>query len=223
MVYHLTSLPHWRLLRPEFRAAIGGETAWDQLGFDTQRIKRWHPLNQSLYLTYKTHLPGLLLNHRGDRMAMANSVEVRYPFLDESVIDLCCRIDPRWKLRGLFGDKFLLRQTALRILPKALATRRKAMFRAPFADTLLTDSAPYLRQLVTAESLRRTDYFDAGRVAEMLAGLQGGNFAGPSRFFREMALCAVVGTQLWHHLFLGGGLCELPQWQAPAVDAPAIA
>ena len=51
-------------------------------------MRRWHPLNQSLYFGYKIHLPGLLLNHKGDRVAMANSVETRYPFLDEDVISL---------------------------------------------------------------------------------------------------------------------------------------
>ncbi|PYT07789.1 MAG: asparagine synthetase B, partial [Acidobacteria bacterium] len=114
-----------------------GETAYDQLEFDTTRTSRWHPLNQSLYMGYKTQLPGLLLNHRGDRASMANSVETRYPFLDESLIELCCRIDPRWKLRGLSRDKYLLRLAARRLLPKHLAERRKAMFRAPFANTLL--------------------------------------------------------------------------------------
>jgi asparagine synthase (glutamine-hydrolysing) len=32
-----------------------------------------------------------------------------------------------------------------------------------------------------------------------------------------MGLCAVVGTQLWHHLYMGGGLCELPTWQSLAL------
>jgi hypothetical protein len=27
-----------------------------------------------------------------------------------------------------------------------------------------------------------------------------------------MGLVAVVATQLWHHLFLGGQLAELPMW-----------
>ena len=34
------------------------------------------------------HLPGLLLNAKGDRVAMHSSVETRYPFLDEDVFDV---------------------------------------------------------------------------------------------------------------------------------------
>ncbi len=28
----------------------------------------------------------------------------------------------------------------------------------------------------------------------------------------ELGLTAVVATQLWHHLFMGGELAELPTW-----------
>ena len=31
----------------------------------------------------------------------------------------------------------------------------------------------------------------------------------------DIGLTFVVSTQLWHHLFCGGGLCELPEWTAP--------
>ena len=222
LVYHLTSRPRWWFLRDEWRAETDGETAYDQLEFDGSRVGRWHPLNQSLYMGYKTQLPGLLLNHRGDRAAMANSVETRYPFLDESVIDLCCRIDPRWKLRGLTGDKHLLRLTARQLLPKELAMRPKRMFLAPFANTLLTGTIPYVEQLLSAESLRRTPYFSPERVDEVFSRVRRGACAPPLRLFYEMALCAVVGTQLWHHLFVGGGLCELPSWTAPVVDSRTV-
>jgi len=41
----------------------------------------------------------------------------------------------------------------------------------------------------------------------------------------EMGLMAVAGTQLWHHLYMGGGLADLPEWSAvpppAAVEASA--
>ena len=40
---------------------------------------------------------------------MANSVEARYPFLDEKVVDFCTKISPKWKLNGLHRDKHVLR------------------------------------------------------------------------------------------------------------------
>jgi asparagine synthase (glutamine-hydrolysing) len=37
----------------------------------------------------------------------------------------------------------------------------------------------------------------------------------PRSFIYDMGLTSVVATQLWHHLFMGGGLCDLPTWTAP--------
>jgi asparagine synthase (glutamine-hydrolysing) len=39
----------------------------------------------------------------------------------------------------------------------------------------------------------------------------------------EMGLTGVITTQLWHHTFLGGGLADLPAWQAPSVPEAAAA
>jgi hypothetical protein len=36
-----------------------------------------------------------------------------------------------------------------------------------------------------------------------------------------MGLVAVTATQLWHHLFMGGGLADLPEWSG--IPTPAAA
>ena len=46
---------------------------------------------------------------------------------------------------------------------------------------------------------------------------QGGNI----NTFLKMGLTGVLSTQLWHHLYMGGGLCELPDHSArPQVERP---
>ena len=32
-----------------------------------------------------------------------------------------------------------------------------------------------------------------------------------------MGLTCVVSTQLWHHIYCGGGLCDLPTWSPPGM------
>ena len=70
------------LLRQNLKEALGNHVAYDDLDLDVERLRRWHPLNRSLYIGYKIQLAGLLLSQKGDRIAMANSVETRYPFLE---------------------------------------------------------------------------------------------------------------------------------------------
>ena len=105
---------------------------------------------------------------------MANSVETRYPFLDEDVIAFASRLHPRWKLHGLRGDKYLLRQAAARLLPEAVAQRKKAMFRAPLAETFLAKPPSFVRDLISPDSLARTGYFDASAIARDSAALTSG-------------------------------------------------
>ena len=221
IMYNLVATSRDRYYSAELKERLGSFVAYEDLALDLERMRRWHPLNRSLYLGCKVHLAGLLLNQKGDRVAMANSVEARYPFLDEDVITFASRIHPRWKLRGLMGDKYLLRQAAARILPDAVAQRKKAMFRAPLAETFLAKPPSFVRDLVSPDSLARTGYFNAAAVQRDCAVLaQGERKLGT---FASLGLGGVVATQLWHHLYLGGGLCELPHVEHQAGAEPAVA
>jgi asparagine synthase (glutamine-hydrolysing) len=204
------------------KETLSTHVAYEDLALNTERMRRWHPLNQSLYMGYKVLLSGLLLNHKGDRVAMANSVETRYPFLDEDLIKMCARVHPRWKLNGPFSDKYLLRQAAARWLPRETALRPKAMFRAPFAATFLDDPPPYVEQLMSEDSLNRTGYFDTAEVRRQF-GHDGHASDGKRQFFSGMGLATVLATQLWHHLYLGGGLCELPTPDYARPRVPVLA
>ena len=109
-------------------------------------------------------LAGLLMIAKGDRIAMNSSVETRYPFLDEDVVDFCASIAPEYKLRGL-TEKWLLRQVAARTLPPKIANRPKTMFRASMSGTFLGPGRPaWVDQLLSPESLRATGYFDPEAV-----------------------------------------------------------
>ncbi len=217
-LYSLVSMSRRRFYGDDFFDRLEGHVAFEDLDLNLDRIRRWDPLNQSLYFGYKTMLPGLLLNHKGDRVAMANSVETRYPFLDEDVIAFCAQVHPRWKLRGIRQDKHLLRRSAASYLPEEIVNRPKAMFRAPFADTFFASAPAYVGQLLSPESLRQTGYFDAAQVEKYYRAFRTG--ASGRRVFVEMGLASVIATQLWHHLYLGGGLCDLPTWSAPQLETP---
>lgn len=216
-VYGLMSLSRPRFYSAATRAALADYTAYADLGLNVDRMRRWHPLNRSLYLAGRIHLPGLLLNAKGDRVAMHSSVETRYPFLDEEVFDFLAPLDPRWKFPGL-QDKYLLRLLAERWLPRSIAWRKKAMFRAPF-DSFHEQEAPlFVDQLLSNESLAKTGYFSAEAVHTWRIASRQMKAGSNQRTGLEMGLAAVVSTQLWHHTFIDGSLADLPRWTPPRTE-----
>lgn len=203
-LYAACSLSGYRVYSDELLEQMGSHTACEDLVLNREKMRRWHPLNRSLYLGYKVMLAGLLMSHKGDRPAMANSVETRFPFLDEEVVEFCASVDPELKLKGWFRDKHLLRTYAAAHLPAAIANRPKHIFRARYAGSFLDPEPAYVRQLLSPESLRKTGYFDPARVDYARSRL-----GKPLSGREDLALVGVIATQLWHHMFLGGGLCDL--------------
>jgi asparagine synthase (glutamine-hydrolysing) len=214
-IYGLMSMSKLRFFSSELREKLGDHLPYEDLGLDTQRLKRWHPLNRELYLSARVHLCGLLLNAKGDRVAMHSSVETRYPFLDEAVFDYLAKVPPKWKLRGL-RDKAILRRVAGRWLPKSIAWRRKAMFRAPFDSFHLDQAPPFVEQLLSEESLKRTGYFDVQAVRHWRTAFRQMRPRSSQRVSVEMGLVGVLATQLWHHTYVEPRLADLPG-ERPAV------
>jgi asparagine synthase (glutamine-hydrolysing) len=67
-------------------------------------------------------------------------------------------------------------------------------------------------QLLSEESLRRTGYFDVAAVRHWRQAFRKMRPGSLPRMSVEMGLVAVVGTQLWHHLFIDGNLADMPTW-----------
>ena len=119
-IYGLVSLSKLRFFGPALREVMAHNLPYADLGLNLERAKRWHPLNRGLDVGARVHLPGLQMHAKGDRIGMHNSVETRYPFLDEDVVAFLAGIDPRMKMKG-FGDKHILRMMAERYLPSQIA------------------------------------------------------------------------------------------------------
>jgi asparagine synthase (glutamine-hydrolysing) len=217
--YGLLGLSKLRFYAAPMRAVLERTNPWAELDIPLERAKRWHPLNRGIWVAARVTLAGHLLQAKGDRVSMHSSVEVRYPFLDETIFDFLAKLHPRWKLRG-FRDKHLLRLLAERWLPPSVYKRRKAIFRAPLDSFHIEPEPTFVGQLLSEESLRSTGYFDVKEVHYWRRNFRRMRVGSLPRLSVEMGLAAVVATQLWHHLFLGGKLAELPTWSVSA--APPV-
>jgi asparagine synthase (glutamine-hydrolysing) len=215
-IYGAMSMAKLRFFSHDMLKTLSDHIPFEDLQLNRERLQRWHPLNRELYLGARAHLPGLLLSGKGDRVAMNSSVETRYPFLDEEVFSFIAKLHPRWKLHGLH-DKYLLRKLGLRWLPREIALRRKAMFRAPFDSFHLDNAPPFIEQLLSQESLRRTGYFNPEAVRHWRQAYRGMWLNPGQRVSIEMGLVGVVATQLWHHTFIDSTLADLPSWSMGSV------
>jgi asparagine synthase (glutamine-hydrolysing) len=196
-----------RFFSAAMKERLADHEPFADLRLDPARLRRWHLLHRGLGVGARTLLAGMLLSSKGDRAAMHSSVEVRYPFLDEEVFTFLAGLHPRWKRRGLRA-KYLLRKVAERWLPREIAWRPKAMFRAPL-DPFHGPHAPGLiAQLLRPESLRRSGYFDAEAVCRWRQSYRTLRAGSPARVSVEMGLVGVVATQLWHHLFIDSTLAD---------------
>ncbi len=149
-------------------------------------------LAKAMYLEDKLFLSHYLLTCQGDRMAMANSVEIRPPYLDVRVIDLMARVPPQWKILGL-DEKHILKRAFRGVLPPSITGRTKHPYRAPiqqaFAGRLGTEE---YAEALSEKAIREAGLFDPGQVERLLRKVE----AGESRSETEgMALAGVLSTQ----------------------------
>jgi asparagine synthase (glutamine-hydrolysing) len=207
-LYGIMSLNKLRFFAGAAREYILQHSALEDLDLPPE-LPRWHRFHRQMYFGARIMLPGHLLASKGDRIAMHSSVEGRYAFLDEDVITFMAQLHPRWKLRGLLQDKYVERLVAQRWLPPQIAWRRKHMFRAPMDSWAKMGAQNWIDQVLSPAAINRVGLFDVKAVVEARRQLQQPG-RGWLRTSLEMGLTAVTATQLWHHLYISGDLCDLP-------------
>ena len=95
------------------------------------------------------------------------------------------------------------------------------MFRANLGRAFLHANRPaWIDQLLSDASLRATGFFSPAGVHRARVAQQQLPRRSLLRFSLDLGLSAVVSTQLWHHLYCGGNLADLPIWTAPIAATP---
>ena len=124
-----------------------------------ENFKEWSPLARSQWLETTVFMSGYLLSSQGDRMAMANSVEGRYPFLDYRVIEFCSGLPSDFKLKGL-NEKYLLKKLMKGRIPESIIKRPKQPYRAPISSVFLTKDRPeYVNEMLSESFTKRAGIF----------------------------------------------------------------
>lgn len=201
--------PRWDLtskiklfFSPEVRAQLSGSRVPGGL---EQRLPAgyggWHPFCQAQYLEAGYLLPGYILSSQGDRVAMAHSVEGRYPFLDYRVMEFAAKLPPHLKMKVL-NEKYLLKRAMKDHIPPAIRKRPKQPYRAPEGRSFFTRSArAWVEDLLRPERLRQGGLFHAPAVEKLVQKFRQGEAPGIKD---NMALVGIVSTQLVAEQFIDG-------------------
>jgi asparagine synthase (glutamine-hydrolysing) len=153
------------------------------------------PLEAALYLDARLGLADGLLTYF-DRTSMACSVEVRVPFLDHELVELCARIPSSHKVHRL-QTKHVLREASRGLIPDFVLDKKKEGFfgnsvgswvgaaGGALVDRVLLGPDPAYAAVIDPSAVRRA-------VAEWRAGRTG----------NEKLLLALLMLELWLSEFL---------------------
>jgi asparagine synthase (glutamine-hydrolysing) len=144
-------------------------------------------INNSLYFEIKTFLPGLLLV--GDKLSMANSLEERFPFMDNDLVNFAQTIPVKYKLGNLekmmrideneigkknkiyqeFDDgKNILRKAMASFMPEKIIQRKKQGFSAPDESWYRGENADYIKELLLNKKTVSADFINPDYVRKIV-------------------------------------------------------
>ena len=109
------------------------------------------------FIELQLRLPELLLM-RTDKMSMANSVEIRVPFLDRDLMDFAMRVPDAYKLRDGIS-KEPLKRLATQYVPHKDIYRPKTGFGAPIHQWFKGELGDALQDMLSADRIA-CDLFD---------------------------------------------------------------
>lgn len=103
---------------------------------------------------------------KADKMSMANSLEVRVPFLDKELMKIASHIPVAYKVNKS-TTKIALRQAASRTLPQKCADKKKLGFPIPIREWIKQEDYFQLIQATFQNEISKT-FFDTELLIKLL-------------------------------------------------------
>jgi asparagine synthase (glutamine-hydrolysing) len=180
------------LLKKEFHPALGN--SFKPTYQHSKNCFAENHLNQILYNDLKMYLEGDIL-FKVDRASMANSLEVRVPFLNRRILDLAMNMPLDFKLNRLTG-KYLLKKAMAPFLPSEIINRPKKGFNIPIAQWLAGDLYPLLRDLLSSARIEAQGLFNSSFIEILIQ-----EHFSKQKDHRKL-LWTLLVFQLWHQKYI---------------------
>ncbi|WKZ15021.1 MAG: asparagine synthase (glutamine-hydrolyzing) [Candidatus Jettenia caeni] len=136
----------------------------ERLYSQTSQLK--DSLSKITFIDTRMGLPDNLLLFN-DKMTMANSLEMRVPFLDIGLIMFLESLPASFKLRGTTG-KIIHKKAVEKWLPKEIIYRKKRGFETPMDTWLQSDLAQVAKNIINAKDSACSSYFSLPYINKMI-------------------------------------------------------
>ncbi|QIE47917.1 asparagine synthase (glutamine-hydrolyzing) (plasmid) [Pseudohalocynthiibacter aestuariivivens] len=183
-----------RLLTGDLHAAFHDTNPYQALSDEIRRAPHQDPINRVLFAETNTLLPGNNLV-KPDRMAMANSLEVRSPFLDYRMAEFAFRMPGHLKLSD-GQTKWIYKKAVEPLLGAALTWRKKQMFTVPVGEWFRQALAGYCRDVLLDGRLEGRKIVNTAMVEQMISD----HIAGTANYTRQLR--ALISLEIWFRLFV---------------------
>jgi asparagine synthase (glutamine-hydrolysing) len=158
-------------------------------------------LSQMLYFDQKVWLPEDTLV-KSDKISMANSLELRVPFLDHRMVELAASIPSNLKYKGNC-EKYILKKAYSKMLPEFVIKRKKNGFPVPITSLLNNEFYDYAKEILLSSKTINRGYFNKTYLENLLGSRNiNGNYKG-----RQVWL--LLTFELWNRIFIDKNINEL--------------
>jgi asparagine synthase (glutamine-hydrolysing) len=150
--------------------------------------------SQILFIDLTSYLPEDLLI-KADIASMANSLEVRSPFLDHKFVEFAAAIPNSLKVRN--GEtKYILKKAFSKFLPQEILDRKKMGFSIPLNKWFRDDLRPLAYETLLNNNYEINTLFNKNFIKYMLDAHSSG------RTDYGAGIWLLVNFVLWHEMFI---------------------
>ncbi len=182
-----------RLFSAELNSLLQ-EEPYAPVYFHLQNCRARETLNKLGYLDMKLYLQDDLLV-KADRMSMANSLEIRVPFLDYTFVEFAASIPSSLKLSG-WDSKYILKKTIRKLLPREILSRRKIGFDIPLGVWIKNELKDFVSTVLSSSNLKKHNLFNSSHIQKLLDE----HFQGTHN--HRQLLWPLIIFQFWYDRYL---------------------
>ncbi len=178
----------------DFLGAIGEFNAFEPITKYYDACCSSSELVKSQYVDVKSYLVDNILA-KTDRVSMANSLEVRVPFLDHNVVEFSAKIPPNMRMAN-FTKKYVLRRAVADLLPAEIVRRRKQGLLVPVKKWMSDDLRSYVVDILGNAEVFREGMINRSYVKKILEQHLSGRYDHGTRLWTFMNL------ELWYRKYM---------------------